>query len=100
MSATRESSAVELTGVGEQLRGIRIPLAKSDETRLDDSPDAHQHTFIRDEDLVAIDRDWFPWRLVFFPEPRPLPLVRMTVVVADEHVDFTGRQQCSCIDAR
>src|SRR6266404_5939390 len=82
------------------MRGIWILLVESDEIRQDDPRNAHHDTPVRDEDLVAIDRYGFPGRFVFLPEPRPLPLIRMTVVVADEHVDFTRREQRSRIDAR
>src|SRR6266481_5254326 len=97
---TREHSAVKLAGVGEQMRGIWILLVESDEVRQDDPRKAHHDTPVRDEDLVTIDRYGFPGRFVFLSEPRPLPLIRMTVVVADEHVDFTRREQRSRIDTR
>ena len=63
--------------------GFGTPVER-DETRLHEARDAEHQALVRDERLVAIDRNGLPGRLILFSNPRPLPLVRMPVVVANQ----------------
>src|SRR5450759_2973046 len=82
------------------MRGIRILTLEGDETRLDEAHDTEHQALVRHERLVAINRNGFPRRLILFAYPRPLPLVRMPIVVADQQIHLACREQCACIDLR
>ena len=82
------------------MRGIRILTLEGDETGLDEAHDTEHQALVRHERLVAINRYGLPRRLILFANPRPLPLVRMPIVVADQQIHLACREQCACIDLR
>ena len=89
---TSKQSAIEFVRVLEQRQWIRILGAEGDETGNRVASDVHHQPLIRHEYVIPVSRDRLPRRRIL-SQAGPQPLIRMTVIIADEKIEQARRQE-------